>query len=134
MCNCYGRIKLERLFNKLPNLKCLSLANNKLKLGIPSLAKLTNLMSLDLSNNDLGSDEILLLAPSLMRMTSMTSLNLECNPIEGLAGAQSLIPILRGMKHLKFLKIDGFHLGEQGEELLVDIFRTMPGLKYEFND
>jgi hypothetical protein len=132
MCNFYGRIKLERVFNKLPNLKCLSLANNKLKLGVPSLAKLTNLMSLDLSNNDLGSDEISLLAPSLIRMTNMTSLNLESNPIEGLAGAQSLIPILRGMGDLKFFKIDGFHLETEGEDLLLDVFRTMPELRYEF--
>jgi Leucine-rich repeat (LRR) protein len=132
MCNCYGRIKLERLFNKLPNLECLSLANNKLKLGVPSLSKLTNLMSLDLSNNDLGSDEISLLAPSLIRMTNMTSLNLESNPIEGLAGAQSLIPILRGMGDLKFFKIDGFHLGTEGEDLLLDVFRTMLELRYEF--
>jgi Leucine-rich repeat (LRR) protein len=132
MRKCYGRKKLERVFNKLPNLKCLSLANNKLKLGVPSLAKLTNLMSLDLSNNDLGSDEISLLAPSLIRMTNMTSLNLESNPIEGLAGAQSLIPILRGMGDLKFLKIDGFHLGAEGEDLLLDVFRTMPELRYEF--
>jgi len=132
MCNFYGRKKLERVFNKLPNLKCLSLANNKLKLGVPSLAKLTNLMSLDLSNNDLGSDEISLLAPSLIRMTNMTSLNIESNPIEGLAGAQSLIPILRGMGDLKFLKIDGFHLGAEGEALLLDVFRTMPELRYAF--
>jgi hypothetical protein len=62
----------------------------------------------------------------------MTSLNLEWNELEGLAGAQSLIPILRGMKHLKFLKIDGYELGTEGKALLIDIFRNMPELKYEF--
>jgi hypothetical protein len=36
------------------------------------------------------------------------------------------------MKHLKFLKIDGYELGTEGKALLIDIFRNMPELKYEF--
>ena len=123
---------LEHNFDKLTNLKNLSLEYNNIKVFGPSLAKLTNLTNLNLSNNHLGSDEISLLAPSLIRMTSMTSLDLESNPIRGLAGAQSLISILRGMEHLKFFKIDGYHLGAEGKELLLDVFRKMPELRYEF--
>jgi Ran GTPase-activating protein (RanGAP) involved in mRNA processing and transport len=126
------RDSLEQSFAKLTNLKCLSLSNNNNEAIVPIIVNLTNLTNLNLSKNRLGPDEISLLAPSLMRMTSMTSLNLNCNQIEGLAGAQSLIPILRGMKHLKFLKIDGYNLRTEGKALLVDIFRTMPELRYQF--
>jgi Ran GTPase-activating protein (RanGAP) involved in mRNA processing and transport len=126
------RDSLEQSFAKLTNLKCLSLSNNNNEAIVPIIVNLTNLTNLNLSKNRLGPDEISLLAPSLMRMTSMTSLNLKCNQIEGLAGAQSLIPILRGMKHLKFLKIDGYNLRTEGKALLVDIFRTMPELRYQF--
>jgi Leucine-rich repeat (LRR) protein len=127
-----ARDQLEQTFAKLTNLRCLNLSSNNFEVFAGSLVNLTNLTKLDLINNCLGSDEISLLAPSLMRMTSMTYLNLKLNQIRGLAGAQSLIPILRGMKHLKFLKIDWYELGKEGKALLLDFVKEMPKLNCDF--
>ena len=126
------RDQLEQTFAKLTNLRCLNLSSNNFEVFAGSLVNLTNLTKLDLKNNCIGSDEISLLAPSLMRMTSMTSLNLKLNKIRGLVGAQSLIPILRKMEYLKFLKICWYELGKEGEALLLDFVKNMPELKCEF--
>jgi hypothetical protein len=61
----------------------------------------------------------------------MTSLTIESNELRDLPGIQSLIEIFTKMKHLHFLKIDGFYLEGEGKELLLDVFRTMPELRYE---
>ena len=58
----------------------------------PSLALMAQLMSLDLSFNDIRAVGAASLAPSLARMTRLTSLDLEDNSI-GAAGA-ALLPRL----------------------------------------
>lgn len=115
---------------KLTNLKCLSLPYTNFEVLEKTLPTLTNLMILNLNSHYINPEQLSLLKPSLIRMTSMTSLTLESNELRGLSGVQSLIEIFTRMKHLHFLKIDGFHLGE-GKELLLDVFRTMPELRYE---
>jgi hypothetical protein len=116
---------------KLSNLKCLSLPYTNFEVLEQTLPTLTNLMILNLNSHYITPEELSLLKPSLIRMTSMTSLTLESDEIRGLPGAESLIEIFTSMKNLNFLKIDGFHLGSEGKELLLDIFRTMPKLRYD---
>jgi hypothetical protein len=113
---------------KLTNLKCLSLSYTNFEVLEQTLPTLTNLMILNLNSHYIRPEELSLLKPSLIRMTSMT---LESNEIKGLPGAESLIEIFTSMKNLNFLKIDGFHLGSEGKELLLDVFRTMPKLRYD---
>lgn len=113
---------------KLTNLKCLSLPYTNFEVLEQTLPTLTNLMILNLNSHYITPEELSLLKPSLIRMTSMT---LESDEIRGLPGAESLIEIFTNMKNLNFLKIDGFHLGSEGKELLLDVFRTMPKLRYD---
>lgn len=115
---------------KLTNLMCLSLPYTNFEVLEQTLPTLTNLMILNLNSHYINSEQLSLLTPSLIRMTNMTSLTIESNELRDLSGVRSLIEIFTKMKHLHFLKIDGFHLGE-GKELLLDLFRTMPELRYE---
>ena len=117
---------------KLTNLKCLSLPYTNFEILEQTLPTLTNLMILNLNSHYINSEQLSLLTPSLIRMTNMKSLTIESNELRDLPGVQSLIEIFTKMKHLNFLKIDGFHLGAEGKDVLLDVFRTMPELRYEF--
>jgi hypothetical protein len=116
---------------KLTNLKCLSLPYTNFEVLEQSLPTLRNLTILNLNSHYIRPEELSLLKPSLIRMTSMTSLTLESDEIRGLPGAESLIEIFTSMKNLNFIKIDGFHLGSEGKELLLDVFRIIPKLRYD---
>lgn len=113
---------------KLTNLKCLSLPYTNFEVLEQSLPTLRNLTILNLNSHYIRPEELSLLKPSLIRMTSMT---LESDEIRGLPGAESLIEIFTSMKNLNFIKIDGFHLGSEGKELLLDVFRIIPKLRYD---
>ena len=116
---------------KLTNLKCLSLPYTNFEVLEQTLPILTNLMILNLNSHYIRPEELSLLKPSLIRMTSMTSLTLDSAPGKPLISSDSLIEIFTSMKNLNFLKIDGFHLGSERKELLLDVFRTMPKLRYD---
>ena len=69
---------------KLVNLETLNLADNENISSISSLAKLTGLTDLDLSNNKISS------VSSLSKLTSLTDLNLSMNQISSLTALSDL--------------------------------------------
>jgi hypothetical protein len=114
-----GRLRDAAALSALVDLRTLHLTSCKLRTGslAPSLARMAQLTSLNLRNNEIGDAGAASLAPSLALMAQLTSLNISMNAI-GDAGAAALAPSLALMAQLKSLHLASNSIGAAGAALL----------------
>ena len=110
----------------------LDLLNNPLGHGISELAKqlhkVAHLEKLDLSDTQMGEEEVTVLTHSLQNVTQLSILDLSNNPLGH--GISELAKQLHNVPHLEQLDLSDTQMGEEEVTALAHVLVYVPELKF----
>ena len=122
---------LATAFKYVDKLLVLNLSGNPLGLGIRELAKhlhsVPHLKKLDLSNTQMGEEEVTALAHSLQNATQLSELDFSKNPLGH--GISELAKHLHNVPHLKRLDLRDTQMGEEEVTALAHVLVYVPELE-----
>ena len=127
---------LSHSLANLTGLTTLDLSDNNLTIGDdigqlspPDLGKLKNLTTLNLASNNLGWDRVGAFVPDLGKMENLTTLNLANNGL-GEQGVRALAPALEKLKHLTELDLSRNDLRLDGVKTLSTFLHQLKKLTF----